>query len=166
MSSISSQELAASASDSKEPECEPSRSARSTPSAEKSSPSIGLASPAMMTCEPSQQLDYEQMELLPISSAEVSLAKTFLSLRERLDQGWKAAAAAFGQNTPDLFASYDRATSSWRTSQACLVSGWEPFSETWPRSGMMRSGRLFRLPPLAPRISEIGSGWLATPTET
>src|SRR4051812_31790594 len=41
MSSISSAELAASLSGSSEPECEPSRSARSIPSAEKSSPGTG-----------------------------------------------------------------------------------------------------------------------------
>jgi hypothetical protein len=53
MSSTSSAASAASPSDLNEPECEPSRSARSIPSAGASSPSTGQMSPAMTTCEPS-----------------------------------------------------------------------------------------------------------------
>lgn len=44
----------------------------------------------------------------------------------------------------------------------------EPWSGTWPRSGMTCGGTAFRLPTLAPRISGTGSGssagFMATPT--
>lgn len=41
----------------------------------------------------------------------------------------------------------------WETEQADLFSGrQEPFSETWPTSGMTRSGRLLPLPMSAHRI--------------
>ena len=49
-----------------------------------------------------------------------------------------------GQSFTESFASYDRDTSSWRTSQASLLTGWEEFSETWPKAGTMRSGRCYR----------------------
>jgi hypothetical protein len=76
----------------------------------------------------------------------------------------RASAAAYGRNTPELLASFDRGTSSWRTSQHCLVEGLTVFSETWPRSGMMRNGIAYQLPPLVPLIEEIVSGLLPTPT--
>ena len=37
------------------------------------------------------------------------------------------------------------------------------FSETWPRSGLMRSGTAYRLPPLVPLTDATGSGSLAYP---
>lgn len=61
------------------------------------------------------------------------------------------------------FAWFDRDTLCWRTWQRSLVEGWEPFSETWPRSGMMRSGIAFRRAPLVPLTDETGSGLLPTP---
>ena len=58
---------------------------------------------------------------------------------------------------------------SWRKtsegySQLALDGSLESFSETWPRSGMTRSGTAYRLPPLAPNISAIVSGSWPTPT--
>jgi len=38
------------------------------------------------------------------------------------------------------------------------------YSETWPRSGMMRNGIAYRLPTLALRINETESGSWPTPT--
>jgi hypothetical protein len=101
------------------------------------------------------------MELLPMSSVEASRART-LATPERA-AALTAAAVAYGQSTPDLLASYDPATSSWRTSQHCLVEGLTVFSETWPRSGMMRSGTAYQLAPLVPRTSETESGLWPTP---
>lgn len=161
MSSTSSQELAASLSDSNEPGCEQSRSAKSSRSAGASSPSTGQASPSMTTCEVLPLTGYEQMELLPMSSVVASPARTSASPERR--RALTAAAVAYGQSTPELLASYDPATSSWRTSQRCLVEGWTEFSETWPRSGTMRSGIAYQLAPLAPRTSEIESGLWPTP---
>lgn len=62
-----------------------------------------------------------------------------------------------------LLARYDRDTSLWKTSQLCLDGGLQTFSETWPRSGMMRSGIAYRLPPLEPPTGGIGSGSWPTP---
>ena len=50
----------------------------------------------------------------------------------------------------ESFASYDPVTSSWKTSQLCLLAEREAFSESWPRAGVMRGGTAYRRPPLAP----------------
>ena len=94
--------------------------------------------------------------------AEGSLAKTYQA-RGR-GQASTEAAADYGPICPVWLASYDPATSSWRTSQLCLEGGLAEFSETWPRSGMMRSGTAYRLPPLVPRTGATGFGLWPTPT--
>ena len=67
---------------------------------------------------------------------------------------------------------WDQDSSSWRTSQASL---WEvmdghhmgaPWSESWPRSGMTRSGELYPLPMRAHHTSETGGGSWHIPTPT
>jgi DNA (cytosine-5)-methyltransferase 1 len=97
----------------------------------------------------------------PTCSAEGSRARTF---RSRVVVAVsKASAADYGQSSPELLASYDRATSSWRTSQLCLDGELSEFLETWPRSGMTVNGTAYRLPPLVPLTDEIGSGLWPTP---
>jgi hypothetical protein len=73
-----------------------------------------------------------------------------------------------GTNTPDSFANYDLVTSSWKTWQRCLNEDeeWETFSQTWPRAGMMRNGKCYRLSPLVPRIDASASSLLPTPTKS
>lgn len=93
--------------------------------------------------------------------AEVSPAKIYRS-QEKV-RALMASAAAYGAKSPVLLANYDRATSSWKTSQRCLVEGWAEFSETWPRSGMTRNGIAYQLPTLAHLTDETGCGLLPTP---
>jgi hypothetical protein len=65
----------------------------------------------------------------------------------------------YGPSSPDAFASYDPATSSWKTCQASFWGEeWTTYSEGWPSSGMTRSGRAFRRRPLVPRTSATASG--------
>ena len=54
----------------------------------------------------------------------------------------------------------------WITPQRDMFSSlqWAEFSETFPKSGMTRNGRLYRLPTLERRISENESGLWPTPT--
>jgi len=98
-----------------------------------------------------------------ISSVGASHARTS-ALQERALESQRERAAAYGQSTPELLANYDPATSSWRTSQLCLDGELSEFSETWPRSGMMRSGTAYQLPPLVRLTDETGSGLWPTPT--
>ena len=69
----------------------------------------------------------------------------------------------YGPSLCESFAWYDHDTSSWRTCQASLVGECPTFSETWPASGMMRSGRAYQQPPLVPRTSVGGSSLWPTP---
>jgi hypothetical protein len=97
-------------------------------------------------------------------SAEASRARTSALLARA--PGSPGLARVFGQSTPASLASYDPATSSWRTSQLSLLADSESFSGTWPRSGMTRSGTAYQLQPLAPLTAGIGSGSWPTPTKT
>lgn len=74
--------------------------------------------------------------------------------------------AGCGGITPGSLARYDPGSSSWRTSQLCLVEGWEQFSGTWPRSGMMRNGTAYPLPTLVPDNFGIEFGLWPTPNAT
>ena len=164
MSSTYSQESAASPSDLNEPECEPSRSARSIPSADASSPSTGPASLAMPTCEALPGPSFTQAEFFPMSSAAVSLAKMSASPAHNSD--WTASARDFGRKSLDLLANYDRVSSSWKTSQICLDSDLAELSGTWPRSGMTRNGTAYQRLTLVPGTVGTEFGWLPTPTKT
>jgi len=123
----------------------------------------------MKMSEPLHATFWQETELPLMSSQAGSRAKTLALLESK--RGLTAAQdPASGPKSCDLLASYDRATSSWRTSQTCLVAlaaneagGLAEYSETWPRSGMMRNGTAFRLPMLAPAISEIEHGYWPTP---
>ncbi len=91
----------------------------------------------------------EKKTSLPsISSAEDSPARTLvlpgddLELSEETDLG-------SGMSTHESFANYDQDTSSWRTSQASFLTGWELFSGSWPRSGTMLNGVCYLRAPLA-----------------
>jgi len=161
MSSTSSAGSAGSASGSSGPECEPSRSVRSNRSPDASLLSDGRTFPATPTLEGSPPIGSGQMELLPMSSAAGFHART--SARPAGVLELMARAAASGQSTPDLLANFDPATSSWRTSQRCLVGGLAEFSEIWPRSGTMRSGTAYQRPPLALATDATVSGLWATP---
>ena len=186
MCSTSSPELAGSASASSAPECEPSPSVRSIPTAAASSPSIGQLS---LFSEISESLPQSTLWPTPhgmcvpnkrwagpsgnelgravnqsMSSAAGFPART--SPRQERARALAALARDYGASSPELLARFDPATSSWRTSQLCLDGDLSVFSETWPRSGTMRNGTAYRLPPLAPLTDATGSGLLATPTET
>ena len=94
------------------------------------------------------------------SSAD-SLANRFLSLAHEPP---KTTPDGFGPSSSESFAMFDPDTSSWKTSQGSLLPEWETFSETWPRSGMTRNGKAFRLPRLVPHISAGESSSWPTPT--
>lgn len=140
-----------------EPVCEPSSSSSATPSAKPSSDSTGQTSLFTATSE-TLPLPLD----LPTSSAEDSPARTS-ALQEQVPV-WQARAADYGRSTPDSFARLDPDTSSWKTSQHSVLGGLESFSETFPRSGMTRSGTAYQLPPLVPLTDETESGSLPTPT--
>jgi len=115
-----------------------------------------------MMSELSPPSDWRQMELPSMPSAEASPAKTYRT--QALALVLAGPGPGSGLNMPDSLASYDPASSSWRTSQLSLVEGLTVFSETWPRSGMTRSGIAYPLPPLAPLT--FGTGFGSSPTHS
>jgi hypothetical protein len=73
---------------------------------------------------------------------------------------------ACGASLPESFASFDRDSCSWRTSQLSVFGGLDEYSATWPRSGTMRSGIVYERPTSGRPISEIVSFCLPTPAAT
>lgn len=97
-----------------------------------------------------------------ISSVEDSPAKTLAS--QEKDSALPANGLVFGTKCVGSLARYAHDTCSWRTSQRSLLEEWEPYSESFPRSGMTRSGTAYQLQPLVPRTGESEFGSWPTPT--
>ena len=112
----------------------------------------------MTTFETAEVTTFRQLSLF----AEDSPARTFPPPDESAELPPRAAAC--GPSLPVSLASYDPATCSWRTSQDSFVADLIVYSATWPRSGMMRSGTAYPLPPLVPYISGTESLFWPTPT--
>ena len=72
----------------------------------------------------------------------------------------------FGKNSIDLFPYAILDGLSWKMSQGYLLEDSVKSSETWPRSGMMQNGIVYRHRPLVPLTREIEFGLLPTLTAT
>ena len=77
-----------------------------------------------------------------------------------------ANAPASGPKWSGSFAKYDRTLCLWKTHQCSLLGDWEPFSETWPRWGLMLNGECWERTMLAALTKDSGSGLLPTPMAT
>ncbi len=124
----------------------------------------------MTTCEPLAPKLSEQTEFPWMSSAVVFPAKTLASQAERRELKMVLAAVS-GVRLLGWLASYDQPTSSWKTCQISFQAqrnsealGLAEFSETWPKSGMMRNGNVYQRQPLALHIPGNGYGSWPTPT--
>lgn len=102
------------------------------------------------------------VELLTLFRA-ASRAKT--SASPATAPGSRVSGRDFGKSSQGLFASVSPHTSGWKTPQCSLLGDSESFSETWPRSGSMRSGMCYLRRTLAPHIYVNGYG-LLLPTLT
>lgn len=107
---------------------------------------------------------------LPLTLSRAGFHARTLAQPESNPEWAKEHAAAFGLKSPVLLATFNHNTSSWRTSQTCLVAllssqgdGLAEFSQTWPNAGMMRNGRTFQREPWALPIAENVYGLLPTP---
>jgi hypothetical protein len=72
-------------------------------------------------------------------------------------------APASGEKWRELWARYDRDSSSWRTLQSSFDEDLDASSATLPTSGMTLDGVCWALPTLKPRTSATVSGLLPTP---
>jgi hypothetical protein len=91
-----------------------------------------------------------------------SRAKTSPPLEKVPDS--TASEAASGLKCLGSLARFDLDSRSWKTHQFSLLGDLEPFSETWPRWGMMRGGECWELSTPVLRTSEKESGSWPTPT--
>ena len=91
-------------------------------------------------------------------SAAGSPARTSAS-RARVP-AWTVSDPASGESFAVSLASFDPASSSWKTLGLSGLEDLHEFSETLPRSGMTHSGTLYLLPPLVRLTSVIASGSL------
>lgn len=96
-----------------------------------------------------------------LSLPEGSLARTF-QLRINRQRAYRENGQGSGQSNSDSFASYDRSTRLWKMSQLSLPGVLTESSVIWPRSGTMRNGIAYQLPPLAASRTETGYGLLPT----
>lgn len=95
-------------------------------------------------------------------SSAVSPAK--ISAWQALARAWTASAAAFSSRSSASLASFDPASSDWRTSQQLLFEGGGGLLERLPRWGMTSGGELWELTTLvAPTAASAGGAW---PTAT
>ena len=111
------------------------------------------------------------MELPLMSSAAGSHAKTYPSLVAA--SVLKAPVLAYGQKCGVSFAILDPLTSWWKTSEVyllapatSLVDGSVRFSQTWPRSGMMRNGIAYQRPLSVLHTCATGFGLWPTPNKS
>jgi hypothetical protein len=154
----SSAESADSVSGSSEPGCEPSPSAKSTPTAKPCSESTGRMCPASAMCVTCTPTMSGQLTLF----AEGSHAKTSALPAEA--QGSTGPAPAYGANIADLSKSAGRRGSSSKMSAPFDLADWIGCSGKSLRSGSMRNGTVYPLPPLVPLMRGTASGLWPTPT--
>jgi hypothetical protein len=72
--------------------------------------------------------------------------------------------AAYGERWHASLAKFNPDSSSWKTHQCSLLGDWEPFSETWPKWGMMQNGECSERVMPVRHTSETESGSWPTPT--
>jgi hypothetical protein len=93
--------------------------------------------------------------------AEDSLAKEFRP--QANTRGLRTSGPDSGVSSLVLLAKYDPLTRLWKTLVPSRATGSAAFSETWPRSGSMRSGIAYQRPPLAHVTAETEHGSWPTP---
>ncbi len=93
-----------------------------------------------------------------MSSAAASHVRTYPA-QERAQES-TAREADFGQKCTESYARFDPGSHSWKTPQCSFLAGLDEFSETWPKSGIMRFGRAYPRQIAKPRTSARGYGYL------
>lgn len=111
---------------------------------------------------------FEPMESSPTSSAEASPALT--SRSQARVPVWKVSSLDCGESLRVSLASFDHATSLWKTLGLFADEDSSTFSETLPRSLMWDRHTLYQLPPLVhltfATVSGSSPDLVATPTAT
>ena len=150
---------------------QPSATSSGTNTARKSSNNVSETDcstmlPSGTTSSPSTGDPGVDAWILSLAASPANL--TALQGREKLPEDCLTTETS-GPIRSDSLARWDQASSSWRTSQASLFQMedgqhmGEPWSESFPKSGMTRSGCLYPLPKRERPTSGSGGGLWPTP---
>ena len=159
-SATSSAALEGSASDLKQPDLfGPSLSVSRTSSAKQSCESTGLKRQSTTTCEPSTQIDLEELTSSSVgflaSPGAKPGSKEARQMTVTSGRKWLGLLQSYGLHGSLARTCEDLLTNQWASSAAFL---------TWKASGIKPSHLLFQLAPSMPRTDATGSGWWPTPT--
>lgn len=104
-------------------------------------------------------------EVAPHLVLKAEQARLLMALCTTNGQATKDRVSELNRKGPMTPESVLAAEGRWQTNQRDLLSGHglAEFSETWPRSGLMRNGIAYRLPPLVPLTAATESGSWPTP---
>ena len=89
---------------------------------------------------------------------EVFLAKTF-QLQDA-ERAWRESEAAYFSRSLGSLAKYDRASSSWKTSQQSAFGEETLLPKSWPACGMTVDGLLYQLQGKPTSVEKGGFSWL------
>ena len=87
-----------------------------------------------------------------IHSMRASLARILAKQGSKLELAKAHEAACIGKSSASL-TWLDRESCTWKTWQRSLLTDWTPFSQTFPRAGILHDGYVYELPMLV-RIME------------
>ena len=124
----------------------------------KSSNSDGRKSRSGKTSKPWKRIDSHNA---PLSQAASPVKIYPLQAKGR---ALKEKGPVCGKNFTGSFARLNRDMFLWKTLVPSEVGDSQLYSRTWPRSGTMRNGIAYQLPPLVPLTKGTASGSWATPT--
>jgi hypothetical protein len=116
----------------------------------------------MMMSEPSRQTGLRQMELELMLSVAGSLVR--ISALPAGESGLVESAVDCGSSSTGSLPKSARKSPSSKTSQPFALEDWTKCSGASLRSGMMRNGIVYPLPPLVHHTGGIASGLWPTPT--
>ena len=128
---------------------------------------IGRTYPSTQTCWSSRANTGTPASYRWISSPPAGRVRISVRPAESILDFNKVSTAAEADSSLRSFAwldCSDPSTFFWRTYQRSLFETWVEFSDHWPASGWMSSGRVWRLPTLdSPKPADAASWW-PTPT--
>ena len=133
-------------------------SLNANPTVKKFLKNIGLQYLSMTTSEPTNQ-NHIQHQLFAVDFRVKTSQSRAEAKASRRIQGLVSST-----NSSESYAWYDQDSSSWKTSQRSLITGWTSFSESFTRQGYMNAnGHVFQRQWLEPVTKETGGGQLPTP---
>ncbi len=116
-----------------------------------------------VTLRPSEHPNLPPSAPSTLSPGDFPARTSVTPARDRASSKGKPAADS-SLKSCELLTWFDPDSFSWRTCQRCLLEDWESFSGSWPASGTMRNGSVYRRHKSEPIIEDCGGGAWPTPS--